>query len=149
MTLWMLGSILVCTNLLFLGWKLIVSIANMAEATYHQERKSRFLSFDTKVLKIVVAKWELYYSARAAYGPAVASFVSSKDSDVFPSSSPLDSAFWHNLTEVFEIDNNTFDHYIDRMARSAWSRHCNERCRNNTICDMRAMRAENSCVSSA
>lgn len=102
-----------------------VYIANMSEATYQQE-----------------PKWKLYYSARDVYGPVVASYVSSS---AFSDSTPLDAAFWHNLTEVFEIDSKTFNGYIDRMGRSAWSRHCNERCRNNTICDIRAMRAENNC----
>ncbi|KAH8113916.1 sphingomyelin phosphodiesterase [Phellopilus nigrolimitatus] len=111
-----------------------VYIANMSEPSYQVE-----------------PKWEFYYSARASYGPLVASVTPgpyANQSGLSPST-PLDAAFWHRLTEVFAANDTTFKYYIDHMTRSApiphGRRECGEKCRNTTICDIRAMRAENSC----
>ncbi|KAI5120091.1 hypothetical protein M0805_001247 [Coniferiporia weirii] len=115
-----------------------VYIANMSETSYHTE-----------------PKWGLYYSARAAYGPLVASAAASSSPlpdqirDGLSPSTPLDASFWHTLTEVFAADNVTFAQYIERMTRSVGppigGRMCGDKCRNTTLCDIRAMRAENSC----
>ncbi|KAL5481019.1 hypothetical protein ACEPAI_9960 [Sanghuangporus weigelae] len=107
-----------------------VYIANMTKAAYHEK-----------------PHWERYYSARDAYGPLVASLSSASSSDQpsYPSSAPLDAPFWHRVTEVFEADNSTFMAYRERMNRGAWMMRCGEKCKNVTICDIRAMRAEDSC----
>ncbi|EJC99307.1 sphingomyelin phosphodiesterase [Fomitiporia mediterranea MF3/22] len=109
-----------------------VYIANMSKPFYHN-----------------TPKWELYYSARDTYGPLVASVPSESEDkslqESYPTSAPLDAAFWHRLTEVFESDNATFAKYMERMVRGAWPRRCSEKCRNVTICDIRAMRAEDNC----
>ena len=105
----------------------------------------------------ILAKWELYYSARETYGPLVASLQhnssisdSNSNSSQLPSDAPLDAAFWHRLTEVFVASNRTFAQFAARRRRQpiehARLRGCGELCKNNTICDLRAMRAEDSCV---
>ncbi|OCB84000.1 sphingomyelin phosphodiesterase [Sanghuangporus baumii] len=108
-----------------------VYIANMTKAVYREK-----------------PHWELYYSARDAYGPLVASLSSASPSEhqpSYPSSAPLDAPFWHRVTEVFEADNSTFMAYRERMNRGSWMMRCGEKCKNVTICDIRAMRAEDSC----
>ncbi|KZV71061.1 sphingomyelin phosphodiesterase [Peniophora sp. CONT] len=81
--------------------------------------------------------WELYYSARDAYGPLVA--------PPLPASAPLDAAFWHNVTEVFAANATAFAEYNERLSRGGQVSECTGDCQTNAICDMRAARAENSC----
>lgn len=127
-------------------------VANMSEPDYQDERKDLPFSTHTCMLTIQcnAAVWGLYYSARASYGPLVASLNPAFDPS--PASSPLDASFWHSLTEVFATNDTAFGLYRNRTVRDApppiGGRNCSETCRNVTICDMRAMRAEDSCVSS-
>ena len=108
-----------------------------------------------------LAKWQLYYSARSSYGPLVDALASDshytsgpldlESSRHSPSlQTPLDAAFWHNLSEVFLTNDTAFSLYANRTTRDApppiGGRSCNEACRNVTICDMRAMRGEDNCV---
>ncbi|KAI0030554.1 sphingomyelin phosphodiesterase [Vararia minispora EC-137] len=81
--------------------------------------------------------WDLYYSARAAYGPLVNPALQPTDS--------LNASFWHRLTEVFSTNDTAFFEYNERISRGAGVSACTGTCRTNTICDMRAARAENSC----
>lgn len=64
---------------------------------------------------------------------------------------PLDAAFWHRLTDVFLASNHTFAEFVARRRRQPTDHprlgKCGEKCKNDTICDIRAMRAEDSCVS--
>ncbi|THH05886.1 hypothetical protein EW145_g4471 [Phellinidium pouzarii] len=109
---------------------------NMTKTSYHTE-----------------PRWQLYYSARDTYGPLVAPALSSassssSDQGSLSPTTPLDAVFWHSLTEVFAADNDTFTQYFARMSRDApppIGRKCGDKCRNITICDIRGMRAENSC----
>ncbi|KAJ6526013.1 sphingomyelin phosphodiesterase [Mycena capillaripes] len=81
-------------------------------------------------------KWSLYYSARETYGPLVG----------LARSAPLSPAFWHNLTEVFERNETAFQMYNTFISRGGAVRACDANCKNTTICDLRAFRAENNCV---
>ncbi|KAJ7336801.1 Metallo-dependent phosphatase-like protein [Mycena albidolilacea] len=80
-------------------------------------------------------KWSLYYSARKTYGPLVN----------LPKSEPLSPAFWHNLTEVFAVNETAFQMYNTFLSRGSAVAACDDACRNTTICDLRAFRSENNC----
>ncbi|KZV61937.1 sphingomyelin phosphodiesterase [Peniophora sp. CONT] len=81
--------------------------------------------------------WQLYYSARDAYGPLV--------TPPLPATAPLDAAFWHNVTEVFSVNATAFAEYNERVSRGGQVSACTGDCQTSTICDMRAARAENNC----
>ncbi|THH12668.1 hypothetical protein EW146_g7480 [Bondarzewia mesenterica] len=82
------------------------------------------------------AIWELYYSARASYGPLVGP-LSPTD--------PLDASFWHALTEVFESNDDAFQLYNARKSRGLSVNPCTSDCKTVTICDMRAARSQDNC----
>ncbi|KAF8524305.1 sphingomyelin phosphodiesterase [Hysterangium stoloniferum] len=83
--------------------------------------------------------WQFYYSARESYGPLT--------TPPLAGSSPLDAAFWHRLTEVFESNNTAFQLFNERLSRGGDVQPCDDEggCRNTTICDMRALRSQNNC----
>ncbi|KAJ8462862.1 hypothetical protein ONZ45_g17785 [Pleurotus djamor] len=83
----------------------------------------------------VQPRWELYYSARQSYGPLVG----------LKAKEPLSPAFWHRLTEVFASDDDVFQLFNTRISRGGAVTGCDSNCKNVTICDMRAFRAENNC----
>ncbi|KIK55592.1 hypothetical protein GYMLUDRAFT_47807 [Collybiopsis luxurians FD-317 M1] len=81
--------------------------------------------------------WSLYYDAREVYGSLVG----------LPATSELTPAFWHNLTEVFAANETAFQLYNTFLSRGGNVAPCNDtdNCRSNTICDLRALRAQNNC----
>ncbi|KAJ7600702.1 sphingomyelin phosphodiesterase [Mycena floridula] len=83
--------------------------------------------------------WKEYYSARETYGP----LVGLKDNE------PLSPAFWHNLTEVFSVNETAFAGFNERISRGGAVTACDDSCRTTTICDMRAFRSENNCDGSS
>ena len=83
------------------------------------------------------AQWGQLYSARQTYGPLVG----------LPDSSPLTPGFWHNLTNVFETNDTAFQLFNTFLSRGGAVTACDSDCKNTTICDMRAFRSENNCVS--
>ena len=84
-------------------------------------------------------KWELLYSARDTYGPLV--------TPPLAASAPLGPAFWHNLTEVLASDAGAFALYNTFLSRGGDVGACDAACQADVVCDLRAMRAENNCVS--
>ncbi|GJE99928.1 sphingomyelin phosphodiesterase [Phanerochaete sordida] len=82
-------------------------------------------------------QWEFYYSARATYGPVT--------SPPLAANAPLDPAFWHRLTEAFETNDTAFQQFNTFISRGADVGACDAACKASTICDMRALRAENNC----
>ncbi|KAM6503440.1 Metallo-dependent phosphatase-like protein [Amanita muscaria] len=80
--------------------------------------------------------WQLYYSARDTYGPLVG--VSSTES--------LSPAFWHKVTEAFEANDAAFMTYQAFTTRGVSVTSCDSNCKANTICGLRALRAEDNCV---
>jgi sphingomyelin phosphodiesterase len=86
----------------------------------------------------ILATWELYYSARNTYGPLVSS-LTAVDS--------LSPAFWHNLTEVFFMNDTAFQMYNTFLSRGGAVVACDDACKKITICGLQAMRAEDNCVS--
>ncbi|KAG5914896.1 hypothetical protein E4U42_000264 [Claviceps africana] len=84
-------------------------------------------------------RWKKYYSAKEAYGYAVTPQVTDPAAELSPS-------FWHNVTEVFEVNDALFDEYMARKSRG-WKAEskCRDACKKNEICALRAGRAENNC----
>ncbi|KAH6670852.1 Metallo-dependent phosphatase-like protein [Plectosphaerella plurivora] len=84
-------------------------------------------------------KWEKYYSARETYASLL---------DPSPeSSSPMEltPAFWHNVTLLLESDPAAFDEYRTRRTRGWNVPECDEACRKNDICQLRAARSQDNC----
>ncbi|KAF5378760.1 hypothetical protein D9615_006959 [Tricholomella constricta] len=79
--------------------------------------------------------WELYYSARATYGPLVG---------VQPSEA-LGPAFWHRVTEAFARNDTAFQQYNTFLSSGFGVRACNAACKTLTICGLRALRAQDNC----
>ncbi|KAF8195288.1 sphingomyelin phosphodiesterase [Mycena galopus ATCC 62051] len=79
--------------------------------------------------------WGLYYSARETYGPLVG----------LKPNEPLSPAFWHNLTEVFAVNETAFQMFNTFLSRGGAVVACDADCQNTTICDMRAFRSQNNC----
>lgn len=92
-------------------------------------------------------KWEVTYSARALYGPAV--------TPAHPANVPLNPAFWHRVTEAFERNSTAFGAYqemrkgrglgIEAITCEGGEADCKE----DTICEIRALRVENGCGTSS
>jgi sphingomyelin phosphodiesterase len=59
----------------------------------------------------------------------------------------LSPAFWHNLTEIFATNETAFQMFNTFLSRGGAVGACDSDCKNTTICDMRAFRSENNCVS--
>ncbi|KAI0034863.1 sphingomyelin phosphodiesterase [Vararia minispora EC-137] len=81
--------------------------------------------------------WELFYSARETYGSLLATPPSATES--------LNATFWHQVTDVFELDTNAFQAYFARRTRDFDVGSCDASCQTTTICDLRAMRSQNNC----
>ena len=77
------------------------------------------------------------YSARDTYGPAIGGW---------PANQSLSPAFWHQVTEAFETNDALFQQYISLKTRGVGVTPCTGTCKTTTICNLRALRAENSCV---
>ncbi|KAL0959865.1 hypothetical protein HGRIS_011538 [Hohenbuehelia grisea] len=83
--------------------------------------------------------WDLYYSARSVYGPLVPGL---KASD------PLGPAFWHGVTQGFERNETAFQMWNTFQSRGAKVHACDAECKKITICNLRALRAEDNCEDS-
>ncbi|KAF8195282.1 sphingomyelin phosphodiesterase [Mycena galopus ATCC 62051] len=79
--------------------------------------------------------WGLYYSARETYGPLVG----------LKPNEPLSPAFWHNLTDVFTVNETAFQMFNTFISRGGAVTACDADCQNTTICDMRAFRSQDNC----
>lgn len=84
-----------------------------------------------------LAVWEQEYSARDTYGPAIGGW---------PANQSLNPAFWHQVTEAFETNDALFQQYISLKTRGVGVTPCTGTCKTTTICNLRALRAENGCV---
>ncbi|KAI0050799.1 sphingomyelin phosphodiesterase [Auriscalpium vulgare] len=80
--------------------------------------------------------WELYYSARESYGPLVGHLQAAE---------PLNAAFWHQLTEVFQANETAFQLYNTRISRGGAVSACTGYCKTMAICELRAARSEDNC----
>ena len=105
------------------------------------------MSWSSHRFLIDTATWKLLYSARDTYMPLVLPSLSA-NTEVDADSMPLDAKFWHHLTEVFERNNTAFELYrnLGGRLRDPPYKPCKGKCKDQTICAIRSMRAENNCV---
>lgn len=83
--------------------------------------------------------WTKYYSAKEAYGPLVTPPITNSAAELTP-------AFWHNITELFETNNDVFEAYLTRKSRGYDVSNCTGSCLNDTICAIRGADAQYNCV---
>lgn len=81
-------------------------------------------------------KWEVLYSVKGAYGSLL---------DYTDAAAELTPAFWHNLTELFERDDEVFQEYYARKTRDAGSSACTGDCKTREICQLRAAESQYNC----
>ncbi|KAL7321705.1 hypothetical protein PS15m_001446 [Mucor circinelloides] len=78
--------------------------------------------------------WHKEYSAKELYG--------SKENLY----KPLSASWWHHVTREMELDDEKFNLYwLNRYKSSPMTPECDEACRINTICGMRAGKSELRC----
>ncbi|KAF8954742.1 hypothetical protein BDZ97DRAFT_1927771 [Flammula alnicola] len=80
--------------------------------------------------------WKMEYSARDTYGPAIGGW---------PATQSLGPAFWHKVTEAFVSNDVLFQQFISFKTRGVGVTPCTGSCKTTTICNLRALRAENNC----
>ncbi|KAG2235672.1 hypothetical protein INT48_008548 [Thamnidium elegans] len=82
--------------------------------------------------------WHVEYSAREAFNSTLAHLPSP--------SSPLSAAWWHNVTVDMENNQETFNKYhLFTTKSSPLTKECDDDCRKNTICNIRAGKSEQRC----
>ncbi|KAG6900286.1 hypothetical protein C0995_003956 [Termitomyces sp. Mi166 len=79
--------------------------------------------------------WTQYYSVRSTWGSLAGA----------QANEPLNAAFWHRVTELFESNDAAFQQYNTFLNRGYNIPSCDADCKEQTICGLRAMRAENNC----
>jgi len=92
----------------------------------------------TNLETVYLAIWQLEYSARDLYGPAIGGW---------PATDSLSPAFWHKVTEAFAVNDTLFQEFNALKTSLDEVVPCDAACKATTICNLRALRAENNCVS--
>lgn len=82
--------------------------------------------------------WTKYYSAKEAYGSQLSPPVTDPAAELTP-------AFWHNVTDLFQSDADTFNQYIAYKSRGWNVASCTGDCVTSELCQLRAARSENNC----
>ncbi|CEP15672.1 hypothetical protein [Parasitella parasitica] len=78
--------------------------------------------------------WHKEYSAKELYGSTKNPY------------KPLSASWWHHVTREMELDDEKFDLYwLNRYKSSPMTPNCDQACRVNTICGMRAGKSELRC----
>ncbi|KAG2180399.1 hypothetical protein INT44_003403 [Umbelopsis vinacea] len=81
--------------------------------------------------------WHLEYSAREAYSSSEATLGHKE---------PLSPAWWHNVTKSFEESDSMFEKYYNFRSKSSPDLpECDQACRTNLICGIRAGKSELRC----
>lgn len=81
--------------------------------------------------------WARLYSAKEAYGAALG---------VTDPAAELTPAFWHNVTALFEADDDAFQAYVARKTRGYDVSACAGDCKTAEICQLRAAQAQYNCI---
>lgn len=59
---------------------------------------------------------------------------------------PLSPSWWHTVTEKMELNDELFNKYwLNRYKKSPWTPDCDQDCKANTICTLRAGKSEYRC----
>lgn len=81
--------------------------------------------------------WEKLYSVKETYGALLG---------YTDAAAELTPAFWHNVTELFESDDDVFQQYIARKTRGYSNSTCTGDCKMDEICQLRAAQSQYNCV---
>lgn len=81
--------------------------------------------------------WKLSYAAKETFGALLDTPVAA-DAELTP-------AFWHNVTVALEKDPAAFEAYWARRTRGWNVPTCDDACRKNEICQLRAARSQDNC----
>lgn len=82
--------------------------------------------------------WEALYSAKDTYGAALG---------YTDAAAELTPAFWHNVTALFESDDDAFQQYVARKTRDyGTTAACTGDCKTLEICQLRAAQAQYNCA---
>lgn len=81
--------------------------------------------------------WEKLYSIKETYGSALG---------YTDSAAELTPAFWHNVTALFEDDDDVFQEYYARKTRDYSTATCTGDCKTSEICQLRAAQAQYNCI---
>jgi sphingomyelin phosphodiesterase len=84
--------------------------------------------------------WESYYSVKEAYGSHLGYTSSNLE---------LTPAFWHNVSVLFENDDDVFQEYYARLQRGYDYEPCTGSCKTEEICQMRSSQSQYACLTSA
>ncbi|KAI9149328.1 mRNA degradation protein [Paramyrothecium foliicola] len=82
--------------------------------------------------------WKKLYSAKEVYGSAISPPLTGAAAE-------LTAAFWHNVTEAFEADDELFDRFMTRKSRGWLKNGCVDECKELELCQLRAARSQDSC----
>ncbi|KAI9727588.1 MAG: hypothetical protein M1834_008027 [Cirrosporium novae-zelandiae] len=99
-----------------------VYIANMSAPTYQHS-----------------PVWEKYYSAKEAYGKHLSPPVTGTHVEMTP-------GFWHRVTQLFENNDEIFQEWYARKTRGYDVEDCDDDCKSDEICQMRAAQAQYNCI---
>jgi len=83
--------------------------------------------------------WEKYYSVKQAYGSLLNPPYTNPNAELTPT-------FWHNVTELFETNDNVFQQYYARKSRGFNVATCDSTCKAVEICALRAAEAQYDCA---
>lgn len=83
--------------------------------------------------------WTKYYTAKAAYGAQLRPPMTDPSVELTP-------AWWHNVTEVLQVDHIEFSNYIARKTRGWKPQECGAKCQKKELCKLRGGRSQDNCV---
>ncbi|KXJ88155.1 calcineurin-like phosphoesterase [Microdochium bolleyi] len=81
-------------------------------------------------------RWELLYSVKDTYGTRLG---------YTDPSAELTPAFWHNVTALFENNDDVFQEYVSLKNRKSGNGACTGDCKTNEICQLRAAQSQYNC----
>lgn len=79
--------------------------------------------------------WEVLYSVKEAYGSLLTPPVTDPSVELTP-------AFWHNVTTLFEENDDVFQQYYARKSRNWLFDTCTDDCKTLEICQLRASQSQ-------
>lgn len=92
--------------------------------------------------------WEEYYSVRSAYGALLSPSYDSESNGTKAPAAELTPAFWHNVSVLFENDDEAFQAYYARRTRGWEVEECTGSCKADEICEMRSSQSQYACYTS-
>jgi sphingomyelin phosphodiesterase len=82
--------------------------------------------------------WEKLYSVKETYGSLVTPPVTDASAELTP-------AFWHDLTVLFENDDDVYQAWYARRVRDYSYATCTGSCKTTSICELRASQSQYNC----